>query len=207
MPARRGCRACRRRKIANVPPLDYGRVHRLKAAHPDVTIVLNGGIVSVEAALMHLHRLDGVMMGRAAYQEPWRLLDVDPAAVRRGRAVPIAQRPPRRRSSPISSAKPRAARASIPSRATCSACSAACRARARSAAIWRPTARSPARRAGSAARGAGPGRGLACGIGAHRRRVIGAARPGTITAEHKDVRVSRRRAGGGSRSRSSSAAS
>ena len=60
-----------------MPPLDYARVYRLKAAHPRLTIVLNGGIGSVEAALSHLAHVDGVMMGRAAYQEPWRLLDVD----------------------------------------------------------------------------------------------------------------------------------
>jgi tRNA-dihydrouridine synthase A len=61
-----------------VPPLDYARVHRLKAAHPDVTVVINGGIASVEAAQQQLNHVDGVMMGRAAYQEPWRLLAVDP---------------------------------------------------------------------------------------------------------------------------------
>jgi tRNA-dihydrouridine synthase A len=60
-----------------VPPLDYERVYRLKAAHPRLTIVLNGGIGSIEQALAHLDRADGVMMGRAAYQEPWRLLAVD----------------------------------------------------------------------------------------------------------------------------------
>jgi tRNA-dihydrouridine synthase A len=62
----------------NVPPLDYDRVYRLKRAHPNLTIVLNGGIGSVEDALTHLDRVDGVMMGRAAYQEPWRLIGVDP---------------------------------------------------------------------------------------------------------------------------------
>src|SRR5215831_12872803 len=60
-----------------VPPLDYALVHRLKAAHPDLTIVLNGGIASLAQAQQHLAHVDGVMMGRAAYQEPWRLLDVD----------------------------------------------------------------------------------------------------------------------------------
>jgi tRNA-dihydrouridine synthase A len=60
-----------------VPPLDYGRVYRLKAAHPRLPIVLNGGVASVEQALAHLAYVDGVMMGRAAYQEPWRLLAVD----------------------------------------------------------------------------------------------------------------------------------
>ncbi len=63
----------------DVPPLDYERVYRLKAAHPRLTVVLNGGIGNVEAALGHLSHVDGVMMGRAAYQEPWRLLAVDPA--------------------------------------------------------------------------------------------------------------------------------
>jgi tRNA-dihydrouridine synthase A len=60
-----------------VPPLDYDRVYRLKAAHPHLTVVLNGGVGSAEEALAHLDRVDGVMMGRAAYQEPWRLLAVD----------------------------------------------------------------------------------------------------------------------------------
>jgi len=61
-----------------VPPLDYARVYQLKAAHPELTVVLNGGIGDVEAAASHIGRVDGVMMGRAAYQEPWRLLAVDP---------------------------------------------------------------------------------------------------------------------------------
>jgi tRNA-dihydrouridine synthase A len=61
-----------------VPPLDYERVYRLKAAHPHLPIVLNGGVGSVEDAGTHLSHVDGVMMGRAAYQDPWRLLAVDP---------------------------------------------------------------------------------------------------------------------------------
>ncbi len=61
-----------------VPLLDYGRVYRLKAAHPRLTVVVNGGIGGVEEALTHLSHVDGVMLGRAAYQEPWRLLSVDP---------------------------------------------------------------------------------------------------------------------------------
>ncbi len=61
-----------------VPPLDYARVYRLKAAHPRLTVVLNGGIGGVEEALAHLAHVDGVMLGRAAYQEPCRLLAVDP---------------------------------------------------------------------------------------------------------------------------------
>ena len=62
----------------DVPPLDYARVYRLKAAHPRLTIVINGGIASLEAAQAHLGHVDGAMLGRAAYREPWRLLAVDP---------------------------------------------------------------------------------------------------------------------------------
>jgi tRNA-dihydrouridine synthase A len=65
------------RENRDIPPLDYDIVFRLKAAHPHLPIVLNGGVATVEAAREHLTRLDGVMMGRAAYQEPWRLLAVD----------------------------------------------------------------------------------------------------------------------------------
>jgi tRNA-dihydrouridine synthase A len=66
------------RENREVPPLDYGLVRRLKAAHPDLAIVLNGGIGSLDQAKAELGAVDGVMMGRAAYQEPWRLLEVDP---------------------------------------------------------------------------------------------------------------------------------
>ena len=66
------------RENREVPPLDYERVFRLKVAHPRLAVVLNGGIASLDQAVAHLERLDGVMMGRAAYQEPWRLLAVDP---------------------------------------------------------------------------------------------------------------------------------
>ena len=62
----------------DIPPLDYGRVYRLKAALPDVPIIINGGIAGVAEARRHLEHVDGVMLGRAAYQEPWRLLAVDP---------------------------------------------------------------------------------------------------------------------------------
>ena len=66
------------RENREVPPLDYARVFRLKIAHPHLAIVLNGGVASLDQAAAHLKRLDGVMMGRTAYQEPWRLLGVDP---------------------------------------------------------------------------------------------------------------------------------
>ncbi len=71
-----------------VPPLDYAIVHRLKAAHPDWPVVLNGGLASLEQARDNLGALDGVMLGRAAYQEPWRLLGVDPMFY--GEAAPVA---------------------------------------------------------------------------------------------------------------------
>ncbi len=62
-----------------VPPLDYARVYRLKAARPDLVIVLNGGIETLEACLQHLQHVDGVMVGRAAYQTPYLLAHVDQA--------------------------------------------------------------------------------------------------------------------------------
>jgi tRNA-dihydrouridine synthase A len=62
----------------DIPPLDYDRVYRLKAALPNVPVIINGGIASIAEAKQHLDHIDGVMLGRAAYQEPWRLLDVDP---------------------------------------------------------------------------------------------------------------------------------
>lgn len=65
------------RENRDIPPLDYQRVYRLKAAHPDLPISINGGVGSIEAARDHLAHVDGVMMGRAAYQEPWRLLAAD----------------------------------------------------------------------------------------------------------------------------------
>lgn len=60
-----------------VPPLDYDRVRRLKAAHPGLAIVLNGGITTLEQARAHLAWADGVMLGRAAYQNPYLLAQVD----------------------------------------------------------------------------------------------------------------------------------
>lgn len=62
----------------DIPPLDYDRVYRLKAAMPHVPIVINGGIGSIDDAKRHLAHVDGVMLGRAAYQDPWKLLAADP---------------------------------------------------------------------------------------------------------------------------------
>ena len=61
----------------DIPPLDYDRVYRLKKTLPNVPIIINGGIGSVAEAKAHLGHVDGVMLGRAAYQDPWRLLTVD----------------------------------------------------------------------------------------------------------------------------------
>jgi len=60
-----------------VPPLDYEIVYRLKREKPALTIVLNGGVASLDDAEAHLRHVDGVMMGRAAYQTPALLADVD----------------------------------------------------------------------------------------------------------------------------------
>jgi len=60
-----------------IPPLDYGRVHRLKLRLPDRFIGMNGGICSLDAAREHLVKVDGVMLGRAAYHDPGLLAGVD----------------------------------------------------------------------------------------------------------------------------------
>jgi tRNA-dihydrouridine synthase A len=60
-----------------VPPLRYEVVHRLRADFPSAAFVLNGGIASLDAAEVELARVDGVMLGRAAYHDPWLLADVD----------------------------------------------------------------------------------------------------------------------------------
>ena len=60
-----------------IPPLNYAWVYRLKQDFPELGIVLNGGIESLEACREHLRQVDGVMLGRAAYQNPWLLASVD----------------------------------------------------------------------------------------------------------------------------------
>jgi tRNA-dihydrouridine synthase A len=72
----------------DIPPLDYDRVYRLKQALPDLPVIINGGIGSLAEAQAHLAKVDGAMLGRAAYQEPWRLLTVDPDIF--GEAAPHA---------------------------------------------------------------------------------------------------------------------
>jgi tRNA-dihydrouridine synthase A len=59
-----------------IPPLQYERVYRLKEDFPDLKIVLNGGINSSADVMRHLNRVDGIMVGRCAYQDPYALLDI-----------------------------------------------------------------------------------------------------------------------------------
>ncbi|HQS47669.1 MAG: tRNA dihydrouridine(20/20a) synthase DusA [Rhizobiales bacterium 24-66-13] len=66
------------RENRDIPPLDYDRVRRLKARLPHVPIALNGGLSTLEQAQAESAGLDGVMLGRAAYQNPELLLGVDP---------------------------------------------------------------------------------------------------------------------------------
>src|SRR6201747_3101467 len=61
----------------DIPSLDYDRVYRRKAACPAVPNIINGGIAILAEAKAHLGFVDGVMLGRSAYQEPWRLLAAD----------------------------------------------------------------------------------------------------------------------------------
>mgnify|MGYP004709873045 FL=1 len=60
-----------------IPPLDYPRVYQLKRDFPHLTLSLNGGVKSLEDAQTHLQHLDGVMVGREAYQNPGILATVD----------------------------------------------------------------------------------------------------------------------------------
>jgi tRNA-dihydrouridine synthase A len=60
-----------------IPPLNYERVYRIKTAHPELSIIINGGIASLDEAEAHLAHVDGVMLGRAAYHTPWILAEVD----------------------------------------------------------------------------------------------------------------------------------
>ncbi|MBL8588355.1 MAG: tRNA dihydrouridine(20/20a) synthase DusA [Methylobacteriaceae bacterium] len=76
------------RQNRDVPPLDYPLVHALKQARPDSVIALNGGIADLDQAAAQLAHVDGVMLGRAAYQSPELLLEVDPRLF--GDPAPVA---------------------------------------------------------------------------------------------------------------------
>ncbi len=62
----------------DIPPLDYGRVYRLKESNRDRFIGINGGIQTLEEAQRHLRHVDGAMLGRAAYHTPGILTGLDP---------------------------------------------------------------------------------------------------------------------------------
>jgi tRNA-dihydrouridine synthase A len=63
----------------SIPPLDYDRVYQLKQDFPELTIILNGGIATVPACRQHLEQVDGVMIGRQAYHQPWFLTELEQA--------------------------------------------------------------------------------------------------------------------------------
>ncbi|PZO03898.1 MAG: tRNA dihydrouridine(20/20a) synthase DusA [Hyphomicrobiales bacterium] len=71
-----------------VPPLDYDRAYRLKRANPELIVTINGGIRAPDEWAGHLAHLDGVMIGREAYQNPEILLQVDPLLF--GEAAPVS---------------------------------------------------------------------------------------------------------------------
>ncbi len=60
-----------------IPPLDYARVVRLKQERPHLTVVLNGGLRTYEGVMAALEQVDGVMLGRAAYHDPWLLAQLE----------------------------------------------------------------------------------------------------------------------------------
>ncbi len=61
----------------SIPPLVYDRVYALKQDFPSLEIIINGGINSIQACQAHLEQVDGVMLGREVYQNPWILHSVD----------------------------------------------------------------------------------------------------------------------------------
>jgi tRNA-dihydrouridine synthase A len=67
------------RQNREIPPLNYPWVYQLKKDFPDLTIVINGGVQTLEECHTHLEQVDGVMIGREAYQNPWMLAEVDSA--------------------------------------------------------------------------------------------------------------------------------
>ena len=61
----------------NIPPLNYERVYKLKDEFPHLEIIINGGLENIEDSKNHLTKVDGVMMGRKAYENPFQLIKVD----------------------------------------------------------------------------------------------------------------------------------
>ena len=66
------------RQNREIPPLQYPHVYQLKRDFSNLEIIINGGIETIEQCQQHLEHVDGVMLGRQAYQHPWLLTDVDP---------------------------------------------------------------------------------------------------------------------------------
>tara|TARA_B100000945_G_scaffold264351_1_gene223412 strand:+ start:729 stop:1697 length:969 start_codon:yes stop_codon:yes gene_type:complete len=66
------------RQNRNIPPLKYHYVYKLKNDFPDLEIIINGGIKSLDDSSRHLRKVDGVMIGRAAYDNPFILKDIEP---------------------------------------------------------------------------------------------------------------------------------
>jgi tRNA-dihydrouridine synthase A len=65
------------RQNRNIPPLNYQKVYSIKDDFPDLEIIINGGIKNISEAKNHLNFVDGVMLGRAAYDDPFMLSDID----------------------------------------------------------------------------------------------------------------------------------
>jgi len=61
----------------NIPKLNYEMVHKIKKTNPELTIIINGGISKIEEIKNHLKKCDGVMIGRAIYQNPYFLTDIE----------------------------------------------------------------------------------------------------------------------------------
>ncbi|MEZ5536412.1 MAG: tRNA dihydrouridine(20/20a) synthase DusA [Thiolinea sp.] len=74
----------------DIPPLRYELVYELKQAFPELEIIINGGITTIEQCQQHLEQVDGVMVGREAYHNPWMLAQVD--ALFYGKPAPVSQR-------------------------------------------------------------------------------------------------------------------
>jgi tRNA-dihydrouridine synthase A len=73
-----------------IPPLSYDTAYRLKADFPDFEFILNGGVRTLDDAAVHLEKLDGVMIGRAAYESPYMLAEADRRIF--GEATPVPSR-------------------------------------------------------------------------------------------------------------------
>ena len=65
------------RQNRNIPPLNYDYVYRLKKDFPDLEIILNGGIKTIDETSEHLKKVDGVMIGRSAYENPYMLRKIE----------------------------------------------------------------------------------------------------------------------------------